>query len=111
MLTAKNGFHILNLHPKKYEFKKKKLFLMPIYLKNPPPPSLFFFTSMSELCFSFQLEIPIYLLEMGKSTAMLKLIPLVFLKVKYSQVQNMTNLSLPKNNIHRNIKLNINSLS
>ena len=26
MPTAKNGFHILNLHPKKYVFKKKLTF-------------------------------------------------------------------------------------
>ena len=34
MPTAKNGFHILNLHPKIYTLKKKILFLMPIYKKN-----------------------------------------------------------------------------
>ena len=33
MPTAKNGFHILNLHPKIYTFKKI-LFLMPIYKKK-----------------------------------------------------------------------------
>ena len=27
MPTAKNGFHILNLHPNKYIFKKKNTFL------------------------------------------------------------------------------------
>ena len=32
--TAKNGFQILNLHPKKYVFKKLPFLLMPIYLKN-----------------------------------------------------------------------------
>ena len=34
MPTAKNGFHILNLHPKIYTLKKNILFLMPIYKKN-----------------------------------------------------------------------------
>ena len=34
MPTAKNGFHILNLHPIIYTFKKNTLFLMPIYKKN-----------------------------------------------------------------------------
>ena len=33
MPTAKNGFHILNLHPIIYTFKKNTLFLMPIYKK------------------------------------------------------------------------------
>ena len=33
MPTAKNGFHILNLYPKIYTFKRNTLFLMPIYKK------------------------------------------------------------------------------
>ena len=33
MPAAKNGFHILNLHPKIYTFKKILFFLMPIYKK------------------------------------------------------------------------------
>ena len=34
MPTAKNGFHILNLHNKKYILKEVPFFLMPIYYKN-----------------------------------------------------------------------------
>ena len=40
MPTAKNRFHILNLHPKKYVFKKIPYFLMPIYGTSKLPLSV-----------------------------------------------------------------------